>query len=356
MKHTLLPLLLLLGIAAKAQDRMTPELLWGLHRVSGTDVSRDGRYLYYSSKTVDIKTEKSTSIQYRINLVDGARKEWTTDGAKTICQRYENAWYAYNDNFLYQSVDSGNTWHEIFRGLQDAENVWVSPNGKYVAYSKEVLVKPMLGADIYADLPNTTARVYTDLNYRHWDTWEDGKFSHIFVSPIKDGTAKDIMEDEAFDSPTKPFGGSEDLAWSPDSKGLVYVCKKKFGKDYAQSTNTDLYYYNIATGKTDNWTEGMPGYDMQPAFSKDGKNIAWLSMSRDGYEADKNDIVVMNVESKKKTNITAKWDGTVEGFIWASDNNKLYFTAPYQGTQQLFDVAVPYNDKDKTSVNNITKG
>jgi dipeptidyl aminopeptidase/acylaminoacyl peptidase len=357
MKHTLLPLLLLIGASAMAQDRMTPELLWSLHRVSGDGVSRDGKYAYYSSKVTDWKTEKSVVHNYRINLADNTKKEWTTEAGKTNLQRYDKAWYANYDNLLYESTDSGSSWKEIYTGLQDAENVWVSPNGKYVAFSKEVLVKPMLGSDIYSDLPNTTARVYTDLMYRHWDTWEDGKFSHIFIVSLADGSVvKDIMEDEPYDCPQKPFGGAEDLAWSPDSKGLVYVCKKKFGKDYAQSTNTDLYYYDVTTGKTDNWTEGMVGYDNNPVFSKDGKNLAWTSMVRDGYEADKNDIVVMNVESKKKINITAKWDGTVESFMWSNSGERIYFVAPFEGTQQLFDVAIPYSSSAGTLVNIITKG
>ena len=342
---------------AGAQQPMSPELLWSLHRVNADGVSKDGKYLYYSSKMVDWKTEKSVTHQYRVAIASGEKKEWTTDAGKTITQRYEKAWYATYDNFVYESNDSGATWKEIYNGIQDAENVWVSPNGKYIAFSKEVLVKPMLGTDIYSDLPNTTAKIYTDLNDRHWDTWEDGKFSHIFVASVADGgVAKDIMQDEAYDCPAKPFGGAEDLAWSPDNKGLVYVCKKKFGKEYAQSTNTDLYFYNVTTGQTENWTEGMNGYDLQPVFSKDGKSLAWLSMARDGYEADKNDIIVMDVADKKKVNLTAKWDGTVEGFVWSNSDTKIYFNAPFEGTVQLFEVGTPHGEFEKTSVNIITKG
>ena len=342
---------------AGAQQPMSPELLWSLHRVNADGVSKDGKYLYYSSKMVDWKTEKSVTHQYRVAIASGEKKEWTTDAGKTITQRYEKAWYATYDNFVYESNDSGATWKEIYNGIQDAENVWVSPNGKYIAFSKEVLVKPMLGTDIYSDLPNTTAKIYTDLNDRHWDTWEDGKFSHIFVASVADGgVAKDIMQDEAYDCPAKPFGGAEDLAWSPDNKGLVYVCKKKFGKEYAQSTNTDLYFYNVTTGQTENWTEGMNGYDLQPVFSKDGKSLAWLSMARDGYEADKNDIIVMDVADKKKVNLTAKWDGTVEGFVWSNSDTKIYFNAPFEGTVQLFEVGTPHGEFEKTSVNIITRG
>jgi len=364
MKITLLPLCLLMAFGAAAQERMTPETLWSLHRVSADGISRNGRYVFYSTKTVDWRTEKTVAHHYKFDMVEGSRSEWTTEAGRTVTQRYDKAWYAFYDNVLYQSKDSGSSWKEIYTGLQDAENVWVSPTGNYVAFSKEVLVKPMLGTDIYSDLPNTTAKIYTDLNNRHWDTWEDGKYSHIFLANIKDGTTKDLMEDEPYDCPQKPFGGAEDLVWSPDGEGFVYVCKKKFGKDYAQSTNTDLYYYNVNTRKTINWTEGMNGYDQNPQFSKDGKSIAWLSMNHDGYEADKNDIMVMDIESKTKANLTAKWDGTVDGFIWGVGESKydvkIFFNAPYEGTQQLFDINVPASSKnlerEKFTVNLLTKG
>ena len=208
MKHTLLPVLLVLAFAGAAQDRMTPELLWSLHRVTGDGVSSNGKTFYYNSKITDWKTEKSQTHQYKVDVIDGTQKEWTTEAGKTNLQRYDKAWYANYENVLYESNDSGASWKEIYNGLQDAENVWVSPNGKYVVYSKKVLVHPVLGTDIYSDLPNTTARIYTDLMYRHWDTWEDGKYSHLFVADIKGETAKDIMEDEPYDCPQKPFGGA----------------------------------------------------------------------------------------------------------------------------------------------------
>ncbi len=359
MKIRIFTLLLFVSTTLVAQERLTPELLWGLKRVSAEGMTKDGRNVYFSSKSIDWHTEKSTVHTYKITIESGEKTEWVSESSKTVTQRYEDAWYAVHENIVYKSTDTGATWQEIYTGAQDQENVWVSPNGKYVAFSKNVLVKPMLGTDIYSDLPNTTAHIYTDLNNRHWDTWEDGKFSHIFVATIKDGTVKDIMADESYDCPQKPFGGSEDLSWSPDSKGLVYVCKKKFGKEYATSTNTDLYYYDITTGKTENWTEGMKGYDTEPKFSKDGKKLAWLSMAQDGYEADKNDIIIMDVADKKrKVNITAKWDGTVSGYIWSNKEDKIYFNAPFEGTEQLFEVGVPYykGDEDRNTVNNLTKG
>lgn len=355
-KNTILALLLGTTLGVQAQEKMSPELLWSLKRVSANGISGNGKYLFYSSKSIDWKTEKSTVHRYRIALEDGSNKEWTTDAGKTVTQRYEHAWYAYYDNLLFESTDEGATWTEIYNGLQNAENVWVSPNGKYVAFSKDVMVKPTMGKDIYGDLPNTTAQIYTDLNNRHWDTWEDGKYMHVFVANLADGTVKDIMEGEAYDCPQKPHGGDEDLTWSPDSKGLVYVCKKKYGKEYATSTNTDLYYYDLATQKTDNWSAGMNGYDMAPSFSKDGRKIAWLSMAHDGYEADKNDLIVMDVDKKRKMNLSGKWDGTVSSFIWGNDNYHLYFNAATEGTEQLFAIDVPEKESTTPKVEMLTKG
>jgi dipeptidyl aminopeptidase/acylaminoacyl peptidase len=344
MRTLFLPLVLL-ATSAFAQDRMTPELLWSLKRVSAEGVSKDGSLLYYSSKQVDWKTEKSTTSRYVLDLNKPNRKEWTMPEGKTIIKREDKVWYATDENTLYSSNDNGRTWKSFYKGIDGADNIQVSPDGKYVAYSKEVLVMPMMGTDIYKDLPKTTAHVYTDLNYRHWDTWEDGKFSHIFIVPVKGGDAKDIMANEPYDSPQKPFGGAEDFVWSPDSKGLVYVCKKKFGKEYAVSTNTDLYYYEVANGNTTNWTANMMGYDMSPMFSPDGKRIAWTSMARDGFEADKTDLYIMDLSKKEpfKVNMTGHWDNTVEGFRWDNDGSKIYFNAPTKGTVQLFEVKVPAN-------------
>jgi dipeptidyl aminopeptidase/acylaminoacyl peptidase len=351
-------LLLLTAFNAVAQDRMTPELLWSLKRVSVDDLSTDSKYIYYSSKQYDWKTEKSTTKRYRLNLESNKVKEWSMPEGKTLLRKEDGLWYATDDNAIYSSNDKGKTWTHIRGKLEGAENIRVSPNGKYIAFSKEVLIKPMLGKDIYIDLQKTTAQVYTDLNYRHWDTWEDGKFSHIFIASVTDvteGSVKDIMENEPYDCPQKPFGGTEDFVWSPDSKGIVYVCKKKFGKEYALSTNTDLYYYDLSSGKTTVQTNGLKGYDTNPVFSPDGKKLAWLSMARDGFEADKNDIYILDLTESwaEKKNITAVWDGTVESFKWDNNSSKIYFTAAWKGTEQLFEIKPKGK---KPSVHKITDG
>lgn len=340
MKKYLFSLAFLASGIAMGQNKMTPELLWSLQRVSGSTISDDGKSLYFSSKKYDWKTEKSKTNHFKVNLATGKKSKFNGADGKTIIQQSGATWYAIDDQFIYKSEDNGASWSNLRAVIKDADNYAISPNGKYVAYSKEILVVPTNGKDIYKDLDKTTAQVYTDLNYRHWDKWSEGKFNHVFVESMKGGSAKDIMKDEPFDSPQKPFGGAEDFAWSPNSEGLVYVCKKKYGKEYAQSTNTDLYYYNLNNGSTTNWTEDMNGYDMNPSFSPDGKYIAWLSMKTDGCESDKNDIVVMDIAKKLKLNFTAHWDETVGGFKWAKNSRDIYFTAPWKGTEQLFTVRV----------------
>lgn len=343
MKKALI-ILLFASVNAMAQDHMTPEMLWSLKRVGGDGVSADGKTVFFSSRKYDWKTETSESKSYALNIATENIKELNYDG-KSIVHRDANVWYATKDNVLYKSTDKGNSWKEVYNDLGGADVIKVSPDGKHIAFTKEVLIEKMLGTDIYSDLPKTTVQIYTDLNYRHWDTWEDGKYSHVFIADVDGGAAKDIMKGQPYDVPGKPFGGPEDLVWAPDSKGLLYVCKKKSGKEYAKSTNTDIYYYDLSSSKTTNWTANMMGFDMSPAFSPDGKRVAWTSMKRDGYEADKNDIYVMDVTTDQtyKANMTAAWDGTVNGLVWSKDSKHIYYTAPYRGTVQLFQLDVPVN-------------
>ena len=344
--------------AAMAQNTMTPEMLWSLNRVSANAISANGQNVFVDSKKYDIKTEKGNTQQFIINIASGKKSKFASAEGKNIFQQEEHAWYASDDKFIYRSKDEGATWSTLGPIIKDADNFKVSPDGKYIAYSKEVLVQPTLGKDIYKDLEKTTAQIYTDLNYRHWDKWSDGKFAHVFIQAIKGGTPKDLLQDLPYDCPQKPSGGAEDFIWSPKSDVLIYVCKKKFGKDYAQSTNTDLYAYSLKDGSTKNLTEGMMGYDMNPAFSPDGQYLAFTSMKTDGFEADKNDIIILDWERAYKRNMTAHWDETVGGFRWSKDSKEIYFTAPWKGTEQLFSVRVPQNlmSKHLAHINAITEG
>ena len=233
-------------------------------------------------------------------------------------------------------------------------NRHISPDGNYEIFIEGVKLDNVTGLDFHKDIPNSNVQIYDELNYRHWDTWNNGTHNHVFYEPNKEKvTPIDIMKVENFDSPQKPFGGDEDYIWSPDSKSIIYVCKKKSGTEYAVSTNTDLYEYNLDTKTTKNLTESNLGYDTNPAFSPNG-DLTWLQMKRDGYEADKNDIVV----SFKGTtiNLTANWDGSVESYIWSKDGKKVYFQAPVDGTLQLFVVDFPGLTKKMPQVVQVTNG
>ena len=351
LKHTIIALAA--PFLMKAQQVMTPEILWTLNKFSVTAVEPSHAGIIYSVGKIDLNTEKTNRQNFYLNFEKNQILKMDLLGKKSIFQWDKNGVYASEGDKIYISKDNGLSWAEFYT-IGDADNIVVSPDGKKVAFSKAVQVENLLGKDKYADLPKTTAQIYTDLNHRHWDAWNEGKYNHVFVASISDDVskAKDLLDGQKFDTPQKPSGGSEDFIWSSDSSQLLYVCKKKSGKEYATSTNTDIYTFDLASGKTENITEGMMGYDVNPKFSPDGKSLLWQSMARDGYEADKNDVVVMDWVSKKKTNLTKNWDESVVGDVaWSNDSKMIYFTTAKRGTKQFFAL----NPKD-AKVNQISDG
>ena len=321
MKKLLILTIGMMGLTVSAQEVMTPELLWKLGRVTPLGISKDGKNIVYKVGTPSIEENKSNSKFFTIPVTGGKATEIT----------------------------------ETKDVLKDKN---ISPDGLYLLSHQEVKINTVLGKDVYPELTKSDAKVYDGLDYRHWDTWRDGTYNHVFFGGIPAPNVRlaapvDIMPNEAYDSPQKPFGGDEDYIWSPDSKNIIYVCKKKAGTAYATSTNTDLYQYNIDTKETINLTEDNLGYDTHPAYSPKG-DLTWLQMKRDGYEADKNDIIVrfkgMNI------NLTSAWDGTVESFKWSADGKKVYFIAPIDGTKQLFEVNFPGLTRIAVTVRQITNG
>lgn len=306
-----------MGASVSAQQKMTPELLWKLGRVSSLGITADGKSIIYKVSTPSVEENKSSSKFYIIPVNGGVAKEIT----------------------------------EYKQLLKDK---YVSPDGKLQLTHKEIKVEKVNGKDFYPELEKATAQVYNGLDYRHWDTWNDGTHNHVGYHPVSNKDAfTDIMPNEPYDSPQKPFGGEEDYTWSPDGKSIIYVSKKKAGTDYAISTNTDLYEYNLATKQTKNLTPNNPGYDTHPLFSPSG-DLTWLQMKRDGYEADKNDIIVRH--KGIDINMTANWDGTVDSFTWSEDGKKIYFSAAVDGTKQLFEVNFPGITKIAITVKQVTDG
>jgi dipeptidyl aminopeptidase/acylaminoacyl peptidase len=319
MKALTIILLCIFSFTCSNSQNMTPELLWQLGRVSGLGVSMDGKNVIYRVSTPNISEDKSSSQLFSVPLVGGPPQLISTTSGR----------------------------------LHDRN---LSPDGKWMIRTKDVKINKVTAQDFYPDLTKANVKIYDGLTYRHWDEWEDGSFSHVFLHPLvngKEGAGKDIMDGEPFDCPQKPFGGEEDYTWSPDNKYVVYVSKKKSGTAYAISTNTDLFQYEVATGNTTNLTEGRMGYDMNPSFSAQG-TLAWLSMKHDGYESDKNDIVVKG--SGSILNLTAQWDGTVSSFVWSIDGKKIFFNAAVDGTMQLFEVDYPGLTKKLPVVKQITRG
>ncbi|MGO4710110.1 alpha/beta fold hydrolase [Chryseobacterium sp. 2TAF14] len=346
----------LLALAApflmNAQQLMTPEILWTLKKVGVQAVSPDQSSLIYKVGQVDLKTEKTKNENYFLNVTNNQSSKIDL-GKKALIQWDKNGLYAQEGEKIYLSKDNGKTWAEFYT-IGEADNIVISPDGKKIAFSKQVLVEKLMGKDKYADTPKTTAQVYTDLNHRHWDYFNEGKYNHVFVVNTSSSvdSAKDLLEGKTWDSPQRPFGGAEDFVFSPDSSQLLYVTKPKSGKEYSTSTNTDIFAYDLASATTKNLTEGMMGYDVNPKFSPDGKWLLWQSMEREGYEADKNDIVVMDWKTGAKSNITGNWDESVTGTtFWSSDSKSIYFNAAFRGTVQLFSV-----DLKNSKVNQITKG
>lgn len=319
-KISLLLFTALSGLFVFAQNNLSPEMLWKLGRVSPLGITMDKNYILFDVGNPNMENNKINHKTYKLPIGGGnAEMIENTDGL-----------------------------------LKDNK---ISPDGKYKLVSKPVQILKVTGPEIYPDLQKSDVYVYTSLNYRHWDTWEDGKFDHVFLQPLNSETVSgeiDLMKDEPYDCPQKPFGGDEDFIWNPDGKHVVYVTKKKFGTEYAISTNTDLYEYTIATGKTKNLTKDNNGYDLAPAYNANGW-LAWLSMKRDGYESDKQDLKIMHDD--KTINLTASRDDLhVESFMWGNDGKTIYFIAPVNGTLQLFSVAWSPDANSKFTIVQITKG
>jgi len=322
----LFALFFLITFSLEAQEVCSPEFLWSLGRVSGHSISEDGRTVFYSVRNKNVYTEKTESNYYAIPVSGGRAQQIESLPKGSSCQT-----------------------------LGSPKDVKVSPDGNHAILIRSVGVEKVRAKDLYPDMKNAQVYIYDKLNYRHWDTWEDGEYDHPFVANVVAGTAvaeKDVMPNKAYDCPTKPFGGSEDYLFTPDSKHILYVTKKKTGTKYAESTNTDIFLYHIGSGETENLTWNNPGYDMNPSFSRNGRYLAYTQMKRDGYEADKNDIILMDWSTRKTTNLTAYWDESVSSFHWGEDNETLFFTAANAGTKQIFSL----NIHRARSISQLTNG
>lgn len=334
----------------------TVEVLEALGRVGAPCVSPDGTKVLYSISYESVEQNKSNADLYIMNT-DGTDSKritatpesengavWIEDGKRIAftspVDGKQQLWVMNADGSDRKAVSALENGVSGFLFSPDGKKVLLISSVKYSQEAK----------DIYPDLPKATGRLIDDLMYKHWDEWVT-EIPHPFIAEFDGNTlseAKDIMADEPYEAPMKPFGGIESFAWSPDGTKLIYVSRKKTGMEYALSTNSDLYLYNTADGTTVNLTEGMMGYDTAPTWSPDGNLIAWLSMEHDGYESDKNRIFIMAPDGSAKTDLTTDWDYTADAIAWAPDSKSIYFIAPKDGVTPVFNIALA--DKKVTVV------
>lgn len=351
-------------------DRMTPEALWAMGRIGGFSLSPNGQQAVYAVSYYSVQQNKSHSVLYTLNLNNKQTKQLTTSKLSESGATYIDG----GKSIVYLSSESGSSqvWmmnadgtgrKQISHTPKDVAGFLFSPDEKQVILVMEVDQNHAIAKND-ADLPKATGMVINDLMYKHWDTYVTTA-PHPFVATFDGnsiGSAKDLLEGEPYESPMMPFGGTEQLAWSPDSKQIAYTCRKKVGKDYAISTDSDIYLYELATGKTKNLCkpEGFTpavveaerslqnqavnqqssdcnmGYDQNPQFSPDGRYVAWSSMKRDGYESDRTRLCVLDLATGKKRYVTEKFESGVNEFCWAPNSQTLYFTGVWHGKTQIY--------------------
>ncbi len=346
---------LLLGNLIFAQSkRLTPENLWDFGRVSLEDVSPDGKTMVYGVRYYDVKTNGGSTDLYLLSTLGGEPVQLTqtpeSEGNARFTADGKHVGFLRN-GFLYE-IEVATKAERLVSEIS-MNGFMYAPSGNRILYIQDIKYDKDVNQK-YADLPLADARIMDDLMYRHWKGWHDFEYSNVIWANYKNGQLSpesvNIMG-ESYDSPLNPFGGMEQITFSPDGKSIVYTCKKLKGKAYAISTNSDLYHYEIETGKTTNLTEGMMGYDMDPVFSPDGTSLVWNSMERDGYEADRNRIFIMNMNTGAKEELTKGLDRNCNSPQWSVDGKTLYFSSPEKGTYQLFSM-----DVASKRVQQLTKG
>lgn len=328
--------------------KLTPEALWAMGRIGSSSVSPDGKQIAYTVSYYSVKENKSHTVIYVMNA-DGTNNLLLTHTADS---EVEPTWIKGGSKIAFLTAASGSMqiWEMNPDGSErkqlssykgGIEGFKFSPDESKVLFISQVKYGQRT-SDIYPDLDKASGKVINELMYKHWDEWVEN-IPHPFVASFDGnqvGAATDILKDEPYESPMKPFGGIEQLAWSNDSKQIAYTCRKKTGLEYSVSTDSDIYLYNTETGETRNLckedaTDKNLGYDTNPKFSPDGKSIAWQSMERDGYESDRNRLCVMDLKSGEKTYVTEAFQSGVDDYCWAPDGKTLYFVGVWHATSMV---------------------
>lgn len=353
-------------------DRLTPELLWSMGRIGSTVLSPDKTNILYTVTTYNISENRGYSAIYILNSETKETKKLTVNTSKSESDAnfIENGrkivFLSADDNGtsqLWMMNTDGSNRKCISSEKTDVNGYLFSPDEKHVVLIHDVPTETSIIKND-DDLPKATGMVINELMYKHWDRYVRS-VPHPFIANF-DGSqvtnARDILDGQPYESPMCPFGGIEEFAWSPDSKSLAYVMRKKTGRDYAISTDSDIFLYNLETGKTKNlckpenykspvvnatsslkhqiqYNENEDynlGYDDKPKFSPNGKYIAWTSMKHDGYESDRTRLCVFEFSTGSKTYVTETFDSGVNDFVWDDNSKELYFSGVWHGKTNLY--------------------
>ena len=340
----------------KAQTPLTPEKLWELGRVGAPVLSADGGDVFYTVKKYDLTKNAGQAQIYRSDYkgkkIEAITKVEGAIGNIIINPASGKVGYVFQSQLWEMNADGSNA-AQITDFSFPISNVKYGPKGDKIlfTYSIKVGENPP-----HAELTKSNFKIFDDLMFRHWSSWNDNSHSHAayaLLSEAKNGNGMvDIMDNEPFDVPTKPFGGSEDLIWGPNGNTIIYQCKKLNGVEYATSTDSDLYMYDLESKETKNITPKNQGYDTSPVLSKDGKTLAYLSMKRDGYESDKNNLMLYSFDTDTRVNLTATQDITVSGFDFGNEKNVIWISSPNNGTYKIWKLT--HNGSDAKTIESVT--
>ncbi len=349
-------------------DQMTPEALWAMSRIGGYQASPDGQHIVFQLGYYSVEENKSHQVLWMMNADGSGQKQLTEDADnETDAQWLDNETVAFiKGGEVWKMSLDGSSRKQLSETEGQVEGFQFSPDKSKVIILKSIPFNEVI-KEKPADLPKTTGRVVTDLMYRHWDHYVES-IQHPFVFAVNDGFAiacegQDILEGEPFECPMEPFGGMEQLAWSTDSKQIAYTCRKKTGLQYSISTDSDIFLYDVEKKETKNLCKpadyvepaieptktmlnqavnapenlkNLPGYDQNPKFSPDGHYLAWTSMARDGYEADRMRLCCYDLKTGEKTFLTESFDSNVDDYCWAPDARTIYYIGVWHATENLY--------------------
>jgi len=339
---------------------LTPEIMWKFGRVNNPALSPDGKLLAYTITYYNLQENKGTTHLYVVSTEGGeplkltngvgsdSNPKWSADGQLIRFLSTESG-----SSQLWEVKPDGTGLRQLSNLDGDINGFCFAPEGSKILYAMDVKMENTT-KDIHPDMQKANVKIIDNLMYRHWDYWEDGLYSHVFVADFVNGeikNAKDINEGEKWDTPIATDLEIGEVQWSPDGKKIVYCSKKLYGKDYAISTNSDIYVYELESGKTENITTDQLGYDRYPSCSPNGQFVAWCSQEKAGDESDQKRLFILDFKSGLKTYLTQGFDQNVDQYIWANDNKTIYFTSGVKGTSQIYKINI-----ESKQIDQITKG